>query len=121
MYTLFDRREYPEITVGETFIVCNCRGGTVDIISYTVSSINPCKVKEAVKGAGKLCSAFLVDQAFETYMTIKPRLKFDRCEANDIRLFVSEEWEHTIKRNFASNEEQDSFVIRPPAKIFMVN
>lgn len=27
--TLHERREYPEIEAGETFIVCDCGGGTV--------------------------------------------------------------------------------------------
>jgi len=65
---------------------------------------------------GKLCGAFLVDQAFENYMKIKSGLKFDKCDETDFRAFVNDEWEYTMKRNFGIDEDQDTFVIRPPAK-----
>ena len=66
--------------------------------------------------AGKLCGAFLIDDAFENWMTIKSGLKFDKCEPVDVRTFVNEEWEHGIKRLFTGNEK--SFAIRPPARAF---
>ncbi|KAK4444198.1 hypothetical protein QBC34DRAFT_415619 [Podospora aff. communis PSN243] len=117
--TLFDRKDYPEIEVGESFIVCDCGGGTIDITSYTVTSVNPFIVKEAVKGDGKLCGAFLIDDAFENWMKIKSDgLRFDRCDRADIRDFMNEDWEHGIKRAFTGRER--SFSIRPPAKAFGV-
>ncbi len=120
-----------------------------DIISYTVTSTNPFRVKEAVKGngsyrldpppppplplavvffcishetarTGKLCGAFLVDSAFESWMTMKSGLKFDKCEASGFRVFVNDEWEYTMKRSFAGDETQDTFSIRPPARVFSV-
>jgi molecular chaperone DnaK (HSP70) len=33
--TLFERRDHPEIQVGETFIVCDCGGGTVVCVILT--------------------------------------------------------------------------------------
>ncbi|KAK3391788.1 hypothetical protein B0T20DRAFT_488687 [Sordaria brevicollis] len=116
--TLYERRNHPDIEVGETFIVCDCGGGTVDIISYEVTSMEPFQVKEAVKGDGKLCGAFLVDSAFEDWMKLKSGLKFGKVEANEFRLFMNNEWEHTMKRTFSGAETQDTFVIRPPARVF---
>ncbi|KAM7222484.1 hypothetical protein V8F06_001978 [Rhypophila decipiens] len=131
--TLFDRKDYPEIEVGESFIVCDCGGGTIDITSYTVESVSPFIVKEAVKGdgspfgseclgvltirsSGKLCGAFLIDDAFENWMNIRSGLKFDKCEPGDRRDFINEEWEHGIKRTFTGKET--TFSIRPPARAF---
>jgi len=74
--------------------------------------------KSIILCAGKLCGAFLVDQAFENYMTAKSGLKFGKCEANDFRSFVNDEWEYSMKRNFDGEEQQSSFVIRPPARTF---
>ncbi|CCC12214.1 unnamed protein product [Sordaria macrospora k-hell] len=116
--TLYEQRDHPNINVGETFIVCDCGGGTVDIISYEVTSTDPFQVKEAVKGDGKLCGAFLVDSAFEDWMKIKSGLKFGKVEANEFRLFMNDEWEHTMKRTFSGRETQETFVIRPPARVF---
>lgn len=73
--TLHERRQYPEIEVGETFIVCDCGGGTVvgyspshdaphmltytqDIISYKVKSVEPFQIEEAVMGEGKIPQIF---------------------------------------------------------------
>ncbi|KAK0624001.1 hypothetical protein B0T14DRAFT_517383 [Immersiella caudata] len=116
--TLFDRQGYPEIEIGESFIVCDCGGGTIDITSYTVTSVSPFIVKEAVTGDGKLCGAFLIDDAFENWMKIKSGLRFDKCDRADVRDFMNEEWEHGIKRAFTGKEP--SFSIRPPAKAFGV-
>ena len=68
--------------------------------------------------AGKLCGAFLIDDAFGNWMSIKSGLKFDKCDQADVRGFVNEEWEHGIKRAFTGKES--SFSIRPPARAFGV-
>jgi len=47
--TFFERRNYPDI---EAFVVCDCGGGTADIISYTVTKTEPFQIEEAVKGDG---------------------------------------------------------------------
>ncbi|KAI1843813.1 hypothetical protein JX266_010072 [Neoarthrinium moseri] len=118
--TLLERKKYPEIGVGEVFIVCDCGGGTVDIISYKVKSIEPFRLEEAAKGDGKLCGAFLIDDAFETWMQYKSGLKFDQCKApkHDFRIFVNDEWEYTMKRAFSGSETNSEFTLRPPARAF---
>lgn len=40
------------IQAGDTFVVVDCGGGTVDLISYEVVSIAPIVFKECVKGQG---------------------------------------------------------------------
>ncbi|EGO57912.1 hypothetical protein NEUTE1DRAFT_81948 [Neurospora tetrasperma FGSC 2508] len=114
--TLHERREYPEIEVGETFIVCDCGGGTVDIISYRVKSTDPFQIEEAVRGDGKLCGAFLADSAFERWIKAKSGLKFDNVDEEEFRAFLQDEWEYTMKRAFSGKENQSSFAIRPPSK-----
>ncbi|KAL2016086.1 hypothetical protein VTK56DRAFT_4293 [Thermocarpiscus australiensis] len=53
-----------DIKAGDTFVVVDCGGGTVDLISYEVVGIEPMVVKECVKGQGGLCGAVFVDEAF---------------------------------------------------------
>lgn len=67
---------------------------------------------------GKLCGAFLIDDAFENFMKLKSGLKFKECRGNEFRMFVNDEWEYTMKRAFSGNELQDTFMLRPPAKVF---
>jgi hypothetical protein len=71
-----------------------------------------------VNNLGRLCGAFLVDSAFENYMTAKSGLNFGKCAPNDFRAFVNEEWEFSTKRVFTGEEVQDSLNIKPPAKVF---
>jgi len=52
-------------------------------------------------------------------MRYKSGLKFGPLQNNsEFRIFVNEQWEYHLKRNFAGNEPQDSFALRPPAKVF---
>jgi hypothetical protein len=103
-----------------------------------VQSIEPFRIEEATKGAGeshvpiqkpphspkqqlslstgKLCGAFLVDQAFENHMRGTGGLRFDKCGPEEFRHFVNEEWEFGLKRKFEGNEAQSTFDIRLPAK-----
>ncbi|CAK7266298.1 hypothetical protein SEPCBS119000_001954 [Sporothrix epigloea] len=114
--TLLDRREYPEMSVGETFMVVDCGGGTIDIISYKVMQTSPFVIREAVKGDGKLCGAFLVDDKFELYMRNKSGLRFENCDPADFRKFVYDEWETGIKRSFTNSDLQSEFYLHPPIK-----
>ncbi|KAK4178807.1 putative heat shock protein family 70 protein [Triangularia setosa] len=45
-------RSRDRIELGDTFVVCDADGGTVDLITYTVINVNPLEVKEAVPGDG---------------------------------------------------------------------
>ncbi|CAK7266027.1 hypothetical protein SEPCBS57363_001884 [Sporothrix epigloea] len=114
--TLLDRREYPEMSVGETFMVVDCGGGTIDIISYKVMQTSPFVIREAVKGDGKLCGAFLVDDKFEQYMRNQSGLRFENCDPADFRRFVYDEWETGIKRSFTNSELQPEYHLHPPIK-----
>jgi hypothetical protein len=46
-------RAHAECQDGDSFVVVDCGGGTVDIISYTVVSKEPMVIRECVKGEGK--------------------------------------------------------------------
>jgi len=39
--------------VGDAFVLCDAGGGTVDLISYEVDSVEPLELKELVPGTGK--------------------------------------------------------------------
>ncbi|CAK7221496.1 hypothetical protein SEUCBS140593_004589 [Sporothrix eucalyptigena] len=116
--TLLDRREYPEMGVGETFMVVDCGGGTIDIISYKVVQTSPFVIHEAVKGDGKLCGAFMVDDKFEHHMRNQSGLQFKNCDPSDFRKFVYDEWENAIKRSFTNSELQPEYFLHPPMKAF---
>ena len=51
------------IKVGDNIVLCDCGGGTVDLISYKIIQMEPnLKVEEAAIGSGDKCGASYVDK-----------------------------------------------------------
>lgn len=57
-----------QLAVGDGFIVCDMGGGTVDLISYRIASLNPTVIKEATIGGGAQCGGTFVDRAFIEFL-----------------------------------------------------
>lgn len=61
-----------DVKVGDTFVLCDAGGGTVDLISYTVSELAPSlKVAEAAGGTGGLCGSTYLNRIFEQFLIAK--------------------------------------------------
>ncbi|KAH6869247.1 hypothetical protein B0T10DRAFT_418756 [Thelonectria olida] len=115
---LFERSDLPEIQAGESFVVCDAGGGTVDVLSYTVVSERPFQLKECVKGDGKLSGAVRIDEAFEAHLNAKTRLRLQSLDQAEYNTFVIEDWERGAKRNFSNDKEPRQFFLRPPSKAY---
>ena len=64
------REDLHYLSIGDTFVVCDAGGGTVDLISYTVTKLDPSlEVKEAAPGNGALCGSTYLDRRFQEYVT----------------------------------------------------
>ena len=71
------------IQVGDTFVLCDAGGGTVDLISYTVSALKPIlKVTEAAMGSGRLCGSTFLNRIFQKFLVDK--------------LSLNEEWDEEV-------------------------
>ncbi|KAK6544698.1 hypothetical protein TWF694_001384 [Orbilia ellipsospora] len=72
IYTLKGIREGPnrdEIKLGDVFVLCDAGGGTVDLISYKITQIEPAlRVEEAAIGSGDKCGATYVDKEFLAWL-----------------------------------------------------
>ena len=67
-----DAMDPHDIKVGDTFVLCDAGGGTVDLISYTVSALKPIlKIEEASPGTGGLCGSTYLNRIFREYLTAK--------------------------------------------------
>lgn len=53
-----------QFAVGDGFIVCDMGGGTVDMISYRVTSLDPTSLEEATVGTGDQCGGSFVERKF---------------------------------------------------------
>lgn len=97
--TFDDFKNRPNFQVGDSFVVCDAGGGTVDLISYKLTETKPMKLAECVEGSGKLCGAVFLDQDFEALMK---QWIGDAWNVPDsvIKTLMSTQWENGIKRGF---------------------
>ena len=73
---VLDAMDPHDVQVGDTFVLCDAGGGTVDLFSYTVLSLKPIlKVDEAAPGSGKLYGSTFLNQWFKEYLS-------NRCSSN---------------------------------------
>lgn len=71
------------IKVGDTFVLCDAGGGTVDLISYTVSGLKPIlQVEEAAMGTGRICGSTFLNRIFQKFLEDK--------------LGLNEEWDDEV-------------------------
>ncbi|KAG8359625.1 hypothetical protein FVEN_g2784 [Fusarium venenatum] len=89
-----------------------------DVISYTVVSEHPFKLEECIHGRGKLDGAFLIDQAFFSYLRGKAKLKIKSLKDYDYNQFISREWELGAKRSFSSADEPEFYHLHPPSDAY---
>ncbi|KAF8544623.1 hypothetical protein BDD12DRAFT_723315 [Trichophaea hybrida] len=56
------------LSCGDTFVICDAGGGTVDLISYKITNLKPLKIVESVSGSGDLCGSVFLDEGFDQYI-----------------------------------------------------
>ncbi|CZT47209.1 related to hsp70 protein [Rhynchosporium secalis] len=60
------------LSIGDTFVLCDAGGGTVDLIAYTVTALRPVlKVAEAAVGTGGFCGSSFLNRRFQDFLTAK--------------------------------------------------
>ena len=57
------------LKVGDNVLICDAGGGTVDITSYSIKSMQPLQFNEAVIGTGAKCGATYIDRQFHIWMS----------------------------------------------------
>ncbi|KAI1080046.1 hypothetical protein F5B20DRAFT_590217 [Whalleya microplaca] len=99
--TIPDLDDRGDLEVDDSFVVVDAGGGTVDVISYKVKSLEPLVVTECVEGDGALCGATFLDERFVSSMIKSIGFGEWKCMGKtDIKKLVNNEWEHGIKCDF---------------------
>ncbi|KAF4625147.1 hypothetical protein G7Y89_g13022 [Cudoniella acicularis] len=75
LYTVQDmlQKDHNSLIPGECFVLCDAGGGTVDLVSYFIDSIEPLKLKKVGALTGDKYGATLIDRAFLEWL--EPRLE----------------------------------------------
>ncbi|UZP41979.1 hypothetical protein NXS19_009795 [Fusarium pseudograminearum] len=94
------------LKVGDTIVVVDAGGGTVDLISYTITGLKPIlEVQEAAPGSGALCGSTFLNMRFAKYL----RGKLGKEEGFDEEVMAEamEVFEKKVKRQFTLNTAPD--------------
>jgi hypothetical protein len=60
------------LAIGDSFVLCDAGGGTVDLISYTIIKLQPTlEINEAAAGSGALCGSTFLNRRFGEFLTSK--------------------------------------------------
>ncbi|UNI19937.1 hypothetical protein JDV02_006079 [Purpureocillium takamizusanense] len=99
------------LRVGDTITVVDAGGGTVDLISYTITGLKPIlQVQEAAPGSGALCGSAFLNMRFANYLRVKlgKEVGFDE----EVLSEAVEAFERKIKRQFTlGTDPNDSFAV----------
>ncbi|KAI4286825.1 MAG: hypothetical protein L6R35_003918 [Caloplaca aegaea] len=103
MYAL-DAMDPHNIKVGDTFVLCDAGGGTVDLISYKVSALKPTlRITEATPGSGSLCGSTILNRIFHDFLQTKlgndPNWDEDVVEEAMKRFEVTDNIQHNVRRS----------------------
>ncbi|EAU31233.1 predicted protein [Aspergillus terreus NIH2624] len=96
---------------GESFVLLDAGGGTVDAITYKVASNLPLRLeREAVAPSGALCGSSYLNEDFRKF--IERRLGEETYLQNlDAKIdMIMEQFENDIKRNF--NPARNTYAVR---------
>jgi molecular chaperone DnaK (HSP70) len=104
------------LQIGDNFIVCDAGGGTVDLIAYKITGLNPLRVEESAVGTGGLCGSAFLNYRFEDH--VKSRIGDEAYQA--MREKKAKTWnmglkyfEEFVKRNFNDEDDTDMNVPFP--------
>lgn len=94
------------LQIGDNFSVCDAGGGTVDLISYCVTQLDPVlHIREATKGSGNLCGSTFLNRIFRKYML--DNFGHLRGWEDEILEEAMEKFEKTTKRTFGGNRSAE--------------
>ncbi|KFY95920.1 hypothetical protein V500_02611 [Pseudogymnoascus sp. VKM F-4518 (FW-2643)] len=85
---------------GDTFVVCDAGGGTVDLITYQVRSVEPLNLCEVVQGDGGICGAAILNKRFEAFIKHRLGAQWSQLSEKSKHMTLSC-WENNIKCNFS--------------------
>lgn len=94
------------IMVGDTVVVVDAGGGTVDLISYTITGLKPIlQVQEAAPGSGALCGSTFLNMRFAKFL--KAKLGKEDGFDDEVLADAMEVFEKKVKRQFTINAAPD--------------
>ncbi|THC88294.1 hypothetical protein EYZ11_012257 [Aspergillus tanneri] len=98
---------FPDFKAGESFVLLDAGGGTVDAVTYKIAHTVPLKLEmEAVPPAGDLCGSTYLNERFEEL--IRGRLEDESyLENKEMKIHkATQEFEDKLKRTFDPSKQR---------------
>ncbi|KAH7175320.1 hypothetical protein EDB81DRAFT_769600 [Dactylonectria macrodidyma] len=104
---------------GDSFIVCDAGGGTVDLISYQVEAALPVlQVKELVPGTGGMAGSLGLNKRFaEAVERLVGEDQWYELKRSKAFFLANKLFDREIKKSFTGNPDEEYFVNFPTAKL----
>jgi molecular chaperone DnaK (HSP70) len=94
------------LMIGDTVVVVDAGGGTVDLISYTITNLRPIlEVQEAAPGSGALCGSTFLNMRFAKFL--KAKLGQEDGFDDEVMAEAMEQFEKKVKRQFTLQAAPD--------------
>jgi molecular chaperone DnaK (HSP70) len=102
------------LQVGESFVLCDAGGGTVDLITYTITALHPIlSVREAASGTGGLCGSTFLNRRFGEFLTKK--LGGEVGWDNEILAEAMDRFDTVIKKQYSpANDGDEGYTVLVP-------
>jgi hypothetical protein len=100
------------LNVNDVFVICDAGGGTVDLISYEVVTIQPSlQLREIVPGTGGMAGSLGLNKRFEEAVkelvgeAVFAELRAHKGYGNALKMF-----DRDVKRSFSGDLEEEFYV-----------
>lgn len=96
-------------TAGDNFILCDAGGGTIDLVSFEVTSLSPLRLEESAPGTGALCGGVFLNLKFQDLVRRRMGVETFQafCEKRPKAWAVALKYfEDYVKRNFDPVESE---------------
>ncbi|KAK0706052.1 hypothetical protein B0T26DRAFT_655976 [Lasiosphaeria miniovina] len=94
------------LLIGDSFVICDAGGGTVDLITYTIVNLKPAlEVRETAPGTGALCGSTYINMRFRNFL--KRKLGGEEGFDDEVLAEAMEKFEKTIKRQYTLGASPD--------------
>ncbi|KAJ4193204.1 hypothetical protein NW755_003191 [Fusarium falciforme] len=114
--TLCDPGREPK--TGDVYFICDAGGGTVDLITYEITGVDPILMREAVEGTGGLCGSTFIDEELEARIRNRLSCKWGQISQSGIKEMLKGDWELSIKPQYKPGKGNKEYVVSIPAEAY---
>ncbi|KID59176.1 Hsp70 family protein, partial [Metarhizium hybridum] len=109
---------YTMYSNGDIIVICDAGGGTVDLVSYEIQSLDPFELKALTAPSGGLCGSLMLNKRFEDeVLQAVGDEAYVKLKKTDAYRSALKEFDTVVKIAFRGKNDPDRFVSFPMADL----